>query len=132
MSQFYCIFQAYCLKFVEFSGTHGKRKHLTSTFFDTFQNVLKILKNGANNINDKIRIGVWRHCLHVLGNGGGRLESIIRKSPHFVKGLELSYLEGDSNIFTDDKAEHVKIGRKQSDSGYSSQLSSAFEGESNE
>jgi hypothetical protein len=78
------------------------------------------MKNGAHNLNERIKIGVWRHCVHVIGNGGSRLEQIIRKSNHFVKNLELSYLENDPNLFSHGPVSQMSAGRKYSDSGYSS------------
>lgn len=96
---FYGAFQSYCLKYVEFAGSSSKSKYLTLVFLQTFQNILGIMKNGVQNLNEKIRIGVWRHCLHVVGNGGSRLEQIIKKSNHFVKNLDLGYLEGETNLF---------------------------------
>ena len=56
----------------------------------------------------------------VLGEGGSRLLSLIEKSEVFVPGVNLHYLDSNSS---------TNGGRKvfNSDSGYSSQLSSAFE-----
>lgn len=118
------------MKFVEFSGSSSKTRYLTALFLETFENILTIMASGVQCLNDKVKIGVWRHCLHVVGNGGSRLETIIKKSNHFVKNLNLGYLEGEANIFFQGQSKLESSGRKQSDSGYSSQLSSAFEGES--
>ena len=65
----------------------------------------------------------------MVGNGGSRLEQIIKKSSHFVKNLELGYLEGEANLFSHNSSGQRSAERKLSDSGYSSQFSSAFEGE---
>lgn len=117
-SDFYTVFQGYTLKFVEYLTTQSKKKNITDLFLRTFLNVLSIVEHGALNLKEKLRLGAWRLIMLVLGEGGAKLEAIIKKSDQFVQGINMQYVEG--GYFHNGSGSGS--GRKvfNSDSGYSS------------
>ena len=125
-NDFFSVFQGYTFKFIDFSTTQSKKKYLTPLFLQTFVNILKVVEIGISIMREKLRLGAWRLVLYILGEGGLKLESLIKKSDQFIKGVPMNYLEGDLLNLTESKGRRMSL----SDSGYSSQLSSALENDS--